>query len=101
MKLYPCVTPDARSYSPGNIEIYPTPSSSDRRSCKSSSKSTGKFFEKMTEKITDKIVPMTAHRRTEAEGRHKPESLLVDNPGRFVIFSIQHEDVSFSLLVLN
>ena len=42
-KLHPCVTPDVRSYSPGNTETSPTPSSSDRSNCKSSSKSTGDF----------------------------------------------------------
>eukprot|EP00592_Proboscia_alata_P011902 CAMPEP_0194392878 /NCGR_PEP_ID=MMETSP0174-20130528/122984_1 /TAXON_ID=216777 /ORGANISM="Proboscia alata, Strain PI-D3" /LENGTH=513 /DNA_ID=CAMNT_0039188495 /DNA_START=64 /DNA_END=1606 /DNA_ORIENTATION=- len=88
-KLHSCVTPDVRSYSPGNTETSSSPSSSDSSSCESSSKSTGEIVEK----ITEKIVPMTAHRRAEVEGRLKPEPLLADNPGRFVIFPIQHEDV--------
>lgn len=37
---------------------------------------------------------MTDHKRKEMMGLLQPEPLLMDNPGRFVIFPIQHEDVS-------
>ena len=49
----------------------------------------------------EKIVPMAAHRRAKSDGQLKPEPLLVDNPGRFVISPIQHENVRFPFLVLN
>lgn len=34
------------------------------------------------------------HKRLELSGKMKAEPLLMDNPGRFVLFPIQHEDVS-------
>mmetsp|Transcript_10151 Transcript_10151/g.14931 ORF Transcript_10151/g.14931 Transcript_10151/m.14931 type:complete len:267 (+) Transcript_10151:141-941(+) len=40
-----------------------------------------------------KNVAMTDHRRAELEGRHKPEPLLVENPGRFVLFPIQDKEI--------
>jgi ribonucleoside-diphosphate reductase subunit M2 len=38
-------------------------------------------------------VTITDHRRLELEGKLKPEPLLVDNPGRFVLFPIQNQEV--------
>uniref|UniRef100_A0A7S1YWC7 Uncharacterized protein n=1 Tax=Ditylum brightwellii TaxID=49249 RepID=A0A7S1YWC7_9STRA len=40
-----------------------------------------------------KNVAMTDHRRAELEGRHKPEPLLVENSGRFVLFPIQDKEI--------
>ena len=34
------------------------------------------------------------HKKFELSGNMKPEPLLMENPGRFVLFPIQHEDVS-------
>mmetsp|Transcript_10154 Transcript_10154/g.14940 ORF Transcript_10154/g.14940 Transcript_10154/m.14940 type:complete len:472 (+) Transcript_10154:141-1556(+) len=48
-----------------------------------------------------KNVAMTDHRRAELEGRHKPEPLLVENPGRFVLFPIQDKEVSSMSSVLH
>jgi len=36
---------------------------------------------------------MSAHKRAEIEGRHLEEPLLKENPGRFVLFPIQHKDI--------
>lgn len=36
---------------------------------------------------------MTDHKRAEVEGRHFEEPLLKENPGRFVLFPIQHKDI--------
>lgn len=42
---------------------------------------------------TTSMVLMTEHRRQEVEGKHLPEPLLMENPGRFVLFPIQHHDI--------
>jgi len=39
------------------------------------------------------VVLMTEHRRDEMEGRHLPEPMLLENPGRFVLFPIQYHDI--------
>jgi hypothetical protein len=41
-----------------------------------------------------KKIAKTEHRIAELEGRHLPEPLLTENPGRFVLFPIQDNDVS-------
>ena len=38
-------------------------------------------------------VSITEHRKLELEGKLKPEPLLVENPGRFVLFPIQNPEV--------
>jgi ribonucleotide reductase beta subunit family protein with ferritin-like domain len=40
-----------------------------------------------------KKILMTDHKRAEVEGRHFEEPLLKENPGRFVLFPIQHKDI--------
>ena len=42
-------------------------------------------------------VAITEHRKLELGGKLKPEPLLVDNPGRFVLFPIQNPEVCYSL----
>jgi len=41
----------------------------------------------------NKNIVMTNHKRAEVEGRHLPEPMLEDNPGRFVLFPIQYTDI--------
>jgi hypothetical protein len=41
-----------------------------------------------------KKIVKTEHKIKELEGLHVPEPLLSDNPGRFVLFPIQDNDVS-------
>lgn len=43
--------------------------------------------------VGNKIV-VSEHKRAEIEGRFKEEPLLKDNPGRFVLFPIQDNEVS-------
>ena len=50
-------------------------------------------------RCADQIV-MSEHKRAEMEGRFKEEPLLKDNPGRFVLFPIQDNDVSLSVVCL-
>jgi len=42
--------------------------------------------------VVKKIV-MSEHKRDELAGKHAPEPLLTENPYRFVLFPIQHNDV--------
>ena len=41
-----------------------------------------------------KVSYVSDHKREELAGEHFPEPLLQENPGRFVLFPIQHTDVS-------
>jgi ribonucleoside-diphosphate reductase subunit M2 len=41
----------------------------------------------------DMKILISPHKRLELEGKHKPEPILQENPGRFVLFPIQHPDV--------
>ena len=44
--------------------------------------------------VSAKVGPvMTEHKRQEIAGEHKPEPLLEENPGRFVLFPIQNPEV--------
>ena len=36
-------------------------------------------------------------RRREMDGSLKPEPMLIENPGRFVLFPIQDDEVCFSI----
>ena len=47
-----------------------------------------------------KNLMISEHKRLEIEGKHKPDPMLEENAGRFVLFPIQHPDVSFSLSVM-
>ncbi len=48
----------------------------------------------VSEEVSTGNVTVTEHRRLELEGKLKPEPLLVENPGRFVLFPIQNPEVS-------
>jgi len=50
-------------------------------------------------KIQDgmKKISISDHKRLELEGKHKIEPMLAENPGRFVLFPIQHPEVTFTL----
>eukprot|EP00557_Chaetoceros_sp_GSL56_P007851 CAMPEP_0176506290 /NCGR_PEP_ID=MMETSP0200_2-20121128/16952_1 /TAXON_ID=947934 /ORGANISM="Chaetoceros sp., Strain GSL56" /LENGTH=402 /DNA_ID=CAMNT_0017905907 /DNA_START=92 /DNA_END=1300 /DNA_ORIENTATION=- len=68
--------------------------SADLSSSGSVSDSSESFESDMVEleqKLTK--VTITEHRRLELEGKLRPEPLLVDNPGRFVLFPIQNHAV--------
>ena len=43
-----------------------------------------------------KTLSISDHKRLELEGKHKPEPMLDENAGRFVLFPIQHPDVSLN-----
>lgn len=47
----------------------------------------------VSEEVSTGNVTVTEHRRLELEGKLKPEPLLVENPGRFVLFPIQNPEV--------
>jgi hypothetical protein len=46
------------------------------------------------EVVAEKASNISDHKREQLEGKHLPEPLLEDNAGRFVLFPIQHKDVS-------
>ena len=46
------------------------------------------------EPYKDKRVRVSKHKLDELAGRHAEEPLLKENPGRFVLFPIQDNDVS-------
>ena len=47
-----------------------------------------------TEANANKQVQVSKHKLDELAGRHAEEPLLKENPGRFVLFPIQDNDVS-------
>jgi hypothetical protein len=58
----------------------------------SSGSSTGDLSE--DESADMKKITKTEHRLLEESGDHYPEPLLMENPGRFVLFPIEDNDVS-------
>mmetsp|Transcript_3628 Transcript_3628/g.5403 ORF Transcript_3628/g.5403 Transcript_3628/m.5403 type:complete len:401 (+) Transcript_3628:68-1270(+) len=38
-------------------------------------------------------ITVSEHKLAEISGQHQPEPLLMDNPGRFVLFPIKHDDI--------
>ena len=82
------VTPEkARPASPSS-SISDTASIDDSSSSSSSSGSTP------TNDSSSKHIVVSEHKRAELDGLHDDEPLLKDNPNRFVLFPIQHPDVS-------
>ena len=47
-----------------------------------------------TQRTNMKNIQITAHKQLELDGKHEPEPLLMDNPGRFVLFPIKNPEVS-------
>lgn len=45
-------------------------------------------------KVIHKKITVSAHKQLELDGKHLPEPILMDNPGRFVLFPIQNQEVS-------
>ena len=81
------VTPEkARPASPSlsSSSISDTASIGDSSSSSSSSNSNS----------NSKHIVVSEHKRAELDGLHDDEPLLKDNPNRFVLFPIQHPDVS-------
>mmetsp|Transcript_52990 Transcript_52990/g.78561 ORF Transcript_52990/g.78561 Transcript_52990/m.78561 type:complete len:414 (-) Transcript_52990:115-1356(-) len=76
---------DARPLTPDSM-FSPVISSSS--SSTGSSDSTGAEVAKISRKII-----MSQHKQDEVDGRHAPEPMLAENPGRFVLFPIQYPDV--------
>ena len=75
--------------------IVATPVTPDGSFTSSSASSVISSSDETVSTNTASMVLMTEHRRQEVEGKHLPEPLLMENPGRFVLFPIQHHDVSF------
>jgi len=44
-------------------------------------------------KVIHKKITVSAHKQLELDGKHLPEPILMDNPGRFVLFPIQNQEV--------
>lgn len=59
----------------------------------SSGSSTGSDSEEFSTDI--KKILKSEHKRAEEAGEHFPEPLLVENPGRFVLFPIEDNEVSY------
>lgn len=73
--------------------------SSFSSSCSNDSASSGSVSSSDTnelDNLNDKVksLSISDHKRLELEGKHLPEPLLSENSGRFVLFPIQHADVS-------
>ena len=75
--------------------IVATPVTPDGSFTSSSASSVISSSDETVSTNTASMVLMTEHRRQEVEGKHLSEPLLMENPGRFVLFPIQHHDVSF------
>jgi len=85
------VTPDADYTTSSTV----SETSDDESSTKSTSASTKKLDE-VVKKITQ-----SEHRILEKEGKLEPEPMLIENPRRFVLFPIEHDDVSAILMLIN
>ena len=84
--------PDAVHLRPVSPSDTPSLTSSSQSSGDSDSSHDGDFSTTNKE-IVEKIV-MSEHKRAEVSGELLPEPLLIDNPRRFVLFPIEHDDVS-------
>lgn len=73
--------------------IVATPVTPDGSFTSSSASSVISSSDETVSTNTASMVLMTEHRRQEVEGKHLPEPLLMENPGRFVLFPIQHHDI--------
>lgn len=74
-------------------DIVATPVTPDGSFTSSSASSVISSSDETVSTNTASMVLMTEHRRQEVEGKHLPEPLLMENPGRFVLFPIQHHDI--------
>ena len=95
------VTPEkARPASPSS-SISDTASIDDSSSSSSSSGSNHNTHSSSNSSSSNKHIVVSEHKRAELNGLHDDEPLLKDNPNRFVLFPIQHPDVSTNLLYIN
>lgn len=83
--------PDAVHLRPVSPSDTPSLTSSSQSSGDSDSSHDGDFSTTNKE-IVEKIV-MSEHKRAEVSGELLPEPLLIDNPRRFVLFPIEHDDI--------
>lgn len=75
-------------------------SASSSDSVSSDEQSLQQELEVKGEETRTRTVVVTEHRKLELEGKHLPEPLLAENPGRFVLFPIQNPEVcSFKILL--
>ena len=79
----------AKSLAKGAAVVSPEPADSPSVSSGSSVDSLDN-----TTEVTNKQVQVSKHKLDELAGRHAEEPLLKENPGRFVLFPIQDNDVS-------
>ncbi len=97
-----CVTPETNSTASDASEASDFSSSSSTASSITASMDENEQNVEVENEAKDKeiTITMTEHKRQELAGEHKPEPLLEENPGRFVLFPIQNPQVSlFSFLV--
>lgn len=103
----PFKTNEREISTPSTTDVSESLDTSSSDSISDSSESFDNEIGDLEQKISK--VTITEHRRLELEGKLKPEPLLVENPGRFVLFPIQNHEVSndhsdthidFSLLLL-
>lgn len=92
-QLIPVVSPNASSSTMSSADSLLLAEESSAFSS-SSIAATDTDGDSTSSSIPSTTVLMTEHKRAEVENRHLPEPLLDENPGRFVLFPIQHADVS-------
>ena len=80
---------------PESTSDYSTTSSSasSASSLSGSSASVASAHSELEAEELDNKITISEHKRQELAGEHQPEPLLMDNPGRFVLFPIQNPEV--------
>ncbi len=92
-KLVDFSTPTTQLSSSSEYSITSSSASSSSDSVSSDDQSDIQELTVTGEHTQRRSVVVTEHRLQELAGKHKPEPLLEENPGRFVLFPIQNPEV--------
>lgn len=90
----------AKSLEKGASAAVVSPEPADSPSVTSSSGASVDSLDNDTAANTNKQVQVSKHKLDELAGRHAEEPLLKENPGRFVLFPIQDNDVSTCIHII-
>jgi hypothetical protein len=88
----------AKSLEKGASTAVVSPEPADSPSVTSSSGASVDSLDNDTAANANKQVQVSKHKLDELAGRHAEEPLLKENPGRFVLFPIQDNDVSTCII---
>lgn len=86
--------PKDKLFGPYSHTEYPKSISTGSTASETSSEDDDSVSDTKLDSVMVRNVVMSEHRRAEMNGEHIPEPILKENPSRFVLFPIQHQDVS-------